>query len=113
MREKMQMQAMLERRSLADASLEDLVREMLVRLGEDPERDGLRNTPERMERSMQHLTKGYREDPEEVLLSAMFDVAYDEIVTVKDIEMFSLCEDSARFLAWSMYSRADCSCRSV
>lgn len=92
MREKMQMQAILERRSLADASLEDLVREMLVRLGEDPERDGLRKTPERMERSMQYLTEGYRKDPEEVLLGAMFDVAYDEIVTVKDIEMFSLCE---------------------
>jgi GTP cyclohydrolase I len=65
---------------------------MLVRLGEDPERDGLRRTPERMERSMQYLTKGYLEDPEETLLGAMFDVSYDEMVVVKDIEMFSLCE---------------------
>ncbi len=68
------------------------MRETLVRLGEDPERDGLRHTPERMERSLQYLTKGYQENPEETLLGAMFDVAYDEMVIVKDIEMFSLCE---------------------
>src|SRR6516162_8225898 len=86
------MQTLLEPQSLAGASLQDLMREMLFRLGEDPERDGLRDTPERMERSMQYLTKGYQEDPEEILLSAMFDVAYDEMVIVKDIEMFSLCE---------------------
>ena len=92
MRQEMHMQAILEPQSLADASLQDLIREMLVRLGEDPERDGLQNTPERMERSMQYLTRGYQEDPEEVLVSAMFDVAYDEMVIVKDIEMFSLCE---------------------
>ena len=92
MREEMQMQAILEPQSLAGTSLQDLIREMLVRLGEDPERDGLQNTPERMERSMQYLTRGYQEDPEEVLQSAMFDVSYDEMVIVKDIEMFSLCE---------------------
>ena len=92
MREEMQMQATLEPQSFAEASLQDLIREMLVRLGEDPERDGLQNTPEHMERSMQYLTRGYQQDPEEVLLSAMFDVAYDEMVLVKDIEMFSLCE---------------------
>ena len=92
MREEMQMQAILEPQSLAGTSLQDLIREMLVRLGEDPERDGLQNTPERMERSMQYFTRGYQEDPEEVLQSAMFDVSYDEMVIVKDIEMFSLCE---------------------
>jgi GTP cyclohydrolase I len=68
------------------------MREMLVRLGEDPDRDGLRQTPERMERSLQYLTKGYQEDPKETLRGAMFDVEYDEMVIVKDIEMFSLCE---------------------
>ena len=78
--------------SLTGASLPDLMREMLVRLGEDPDRDGLQDTPGRMERSMQYLTKGYQEDPEQTLVSAMFDVAYDEMVIVKDIEMFSLCE---------------------
>ena len=86
------MRAILEPPSLASSSLQDLMREMLVRLGEDPERDGLRHTPDRMERSMQYLTKGYQENPEETLRGAMFDVAYDELVIVKDIEMFSLCE---------------------
>ena len=85
-------QTTLELESLAGASLQDLMREMLVRVGEDPERDGLRDTPERMERSIEYLTKGYQEDPEGTLLGAMFDVAYDEMVIVKDIEMFSLCE---------------------
>jgi GTP cyclohydrolase I len=90
----MQMQAVLEPefQSLTGASLEGLIREMLVRLGEDPERDGLQSTPGRMERSMRYLTKGYQEDPEETLLGAMFDVAYNEMVIVKDIEMVSLCE---------------------
>ena len=86
------MRTILEPQSLAGTGLQELMREMLVRLGEDPERDGLRDTPERMERSMEYLTKGYQENPEEILLGAMFDVAYDEMVIVKDIEMFSLCE---------------------
>jgi GTP cyclohydrolase I len=86
------MQAILESQSLTGTGLRELMREMLVRLGEDPERDGLRDTPERMERSMQSLTKGYQENPEQILQDAMFDVAYDEMVIVKDIEMFSLCE---------------------
>jgi len=86
------METILEPQLLASADLPELMREMLLRLGEDPERDGLRRTPERMERSMQYLTKGYRENPEETLRGAMFDVAYDEMVIVKDIEMFSLCE---------------------
>lgn len=62
------MQTILEPQSLAGTNLQELTREMLVRLGEDPERDGLRQTPERMERSMQYLTKGYQENPEETLL---------------------------------------------
>lgn len=86
------MEAVLESQSLGDTTLQELMAEMLVRLGEDPERDGLRRTPERMERAMLYLTKGYQENPEEILLGAMFDVNYDEMVIVKDIEMFSLCE---------------------
>ena len=78
--------------SLTSFGLPELIREILVRLGEDPNRDGLLRTPERMERSMQYLTEGYQEDPEGTLLNAMFDVAYDEMVIVRDIEMFSLCE---------------------
>ena len=86
------MRAIFESQSLTGTSLQELMREMLIRLGENPERDGLRDTPECMERSMQYLTKGYQENPEEIVLGAMFDVAYDEMVIVKDIEMFSLCE---------------------
>ena len=82
----------LEPVSLTSASFEDLLREMIVRLGEDPDRDGLTRTPERMQRSLEYLTKGYREDPEKLLKGALFNVDYDEMVIVKDIEMFSLCE---------------------
>src|SRR5712692_10519755 len=78
--------------TLTSASFEDLVREMLVRLGEDPERDGLTRTPERVQRAMQFLTTGYKEDPEALLKKALFTVSYDEMVIVKDVEMFSLCE---------------------
>jgi GTP cyclohydrolase I len=78
--------------TLTSASLEEITRELLVRLGEDPSRDGLQRTPERMARAWQYLTKGYHEDPEKILTNALFDVSYDEMVIVKDIEMFSLCE---------------------
>jgi len=78
--------------TLTSASFEDLVREMLVRLGENPDREGLTATPERVRKAMQHLTKGYQEDPEALLKGALFTVNYDEMVIVKDIEMFSLCE---------------------
>lgn len=78
--------------SITEASLEDLYRELLVRIGEDPERDGLKRTPERMAHAIEFLTKGYTEDPEAILRGAMFDVTYDEMVIVKDIEMYSLCE---------------------
>ena len=61
-------------------------------LGEDPGRDGLRNTPSRVARSWRELTRGYEQDPDEVLKSALFDCTYDEMVIVKDIEVFSLCE---------------------
>ncbi len=65
---------------------------MIVRLGEDPGREGLLNTPERVRKAMQFLTKGYNEDPETLLKGALYSVSYDEMVIVKDIEMFSLCE---------------------
>ncbi len=86
------MKQMTEETNLASASYEELVREMLVRLGEDPDREGLARTPERVRKAMQHLTKGYQEDPESILNGALFTVNYDEMVIVKDIEMFSLCE---------------------
>ena len=78
--------------SITSASVSELLREFLVRLGEDPERDGLQRTPERMERAFQYLTKGYKEDAEKILRGAQFEVDYDEMVIVKDVEMFSLCE---------------------
>ncbi|HEU5335730.1 MAG TPA: GTP cyclohydrolase I FolE [Terriglobales bacterium] len=78
--------------TLTSASFEDLVREMIVRLGEDPTREGLERTPERVHRALEQLTKGYKEDAEAILRGALFTVGYDEMVIVKDIEMFSLCE---------------------
>jgi len=81
-----------ETTTLTGATFDDLVREMLVRLGEDPTREGLIRTPERVGKAYQFLTKGYREDPEALLKGALFTVSYDEMVIVKDVEMFSLCE---------------------
>ncbi len=81
-----------ESSALSSASTQDLLREVLLRLGEDPTRDGLLRTPERMQKSLEYLTKGYEQDPDKVLQGALFDVPYDEMVIVKDIEMFSLCE---------------------
>jgi GTP cyclohydrolase I len=73
-------------------SIAPLVREMLGHLGEDAARDGLRNTPERVEKALRYLTSGYRADPRQVVNGALFSVKYDEMVVVKDIEFFSLCE---------------------
>jgi GTP cyclohydrolase I len=77
---------------LSEFTTQEMVREILSRLGEDPSRDGLLSTPARVEKSMAFLTKGYDEDATKILQGAMFDVDYDEMVIVKDIEMFSLCE---------------------
>jgi len=77
---------------LSGYSVADLYREILARLGEDTTREGLEETPARLEKSMAFLTKGYAEDPNRILRDALFHVDYDEMVIVKDIEMFSLCE---------------------
>src|SRR5689334_18959747 len=76
----------------SEATTQELLRELLLRLGEDPDRDGLVRTPERMQKSLEFLTRGYQQDADRVLQGALFDVTYDEMVIVKDIEMFSLCE---------------------
>jgi GTP cyclohydrolase I len=81
-----------EQSALREVSTQEMLRELLVRLGEDPDRDGLVRTPERMQKSLEHLTKGYSQDPDKILQEALFEVTYDEMVIVKDIEMFSLCE---------------------
>jgi GTP cyclohydrolase I len=77
---------------LAGYSTSELYRELLTRYHEDPDRDGLLLTPSRVEKSMRFLTDGYTKNPTEILRGALFDVDYDEMVIVKDVEMYSLCE---------------------
>jgi len=72
--------------------IEDLVRRMLGELGEKPERDGLLRTPARVASALRFLTEGYRQDPVAILNNALFEVSYDEMVLVKDIDFYSLCE---------------------
>jgi GTP cyclohydrolase I len=68
------------------------IRSILTQVGEDPARDGLVNTPRRVDRAFRFLTSGYKMDADALLNGALFDVAYDEMVIVRDIETFSLCE---------------------
>jgi len=73
-------------------SVASLVRKMIALIGEDPEREGLKKTPERYEKALKFLTSGYHQNVEHLLNGATFSVCYDEMVVVKDIEFFSLCE---------------------
>lgn len=73
-------------------ALENLVEHALREIGEDPLREGLSRTPMRVAKSLRYLTSGYRQDPDKVLNGALFSVSYDEMVIVRDIEVFSLCE---------------------
>ena len=73
-------------------SLSSNYKEVIMNLGEDPSREGLLKTPERVAKAMQFLTQGYDQNPQEILKSAMFAEKYDEMVIVKDIELYSLCE---------------------
>jgi GTP cyclohydrolase I len=68
------------------------IRAILKEIGEDPSRDGLLNTPKRVDQAFRFLTSGYRMNADELMNKALFDVAYDEMVIVRDIELFSLCE---------------------
>ena len=72
--------------------IEHLVAQMLKELGEEPGRDGLVRTPQRVARAMRFFTQGYEQDPIAILNDALFDVSYDEMVIVKDIDFYSLCE---------------------
>jgi GTP cyclohydrolase I len=76
----------------AAIDLEALVRDLLVCVGEDPGREGLRRTPLRYAKAIEYLTSGYRADPERVVNGAVFEDPCDEMVVVKDIELYSLCE---------------------
>ena len=80
------------RPSAAVPDVSDAVREMLLGLGENPRREGLLKTPERVSKAMRFLTGGYGQDPKRLLNEALFTVSYDEMVIIKDIEVFSLCE---------------------
>ncbi len=73
-------------------TIAELMRKVIVLLGEDPNREGLRKTPERFEKALKYLTSGYQQNMESLLNGATFSVHYDEMVVVKDIEFFSLCE---------------------
>ena len=72
--------------------LRDVVERLLTLLGEDPQRDGLRDTPERVRHSLEYFTSGYLQDVDEVLNGALFPIDYNEMVIVRDIDFFSLCE---------------------
>jgi GTP cyclohydrolase I len=72
--------------------MQDLVRSLLVQLGEDPDREGLVRTPTRVEKALRFLTSGYSANIDEVLNDALFTVDYSEMVIVKDIDFYSLCE---------------------
>lgn len=76
----------------ADPVISGLVRSLLTALGEDPERDGLLKTPDRVARSMAFLTRGYEINPRDVVNDALFEAEYDEMVVVRDVEVYSLCE---------------------
>ncbi len=80
------------KRETPPESITQMVRRMIAMIGEDPSREGLRKTPERFEKAFRYLTSGYHLDPEKILNGAVFNVCYDEMVVVKDIELFSLCE---------------------
>ncbi len=72
--------------------MKNLVREILIEIGEDPDRQGLKGTPMRVDKSLRYLTSGYSQDVDKLLNNAMYDVKYDEMVIVSDIDFFSLCE---------------------
>ncbi|HEX9136299.1 MAG TPA: GTP cyclohydrolase I FolE [Nitrospirota bacterium] len=79
-------------KGLQEASLDELIREVLIRIGEDPDREGLAGTPRRLAKALTYLTRGYQLDPRRVLNNALYSVQYDEMVIVRDIDLFSMCE---------------------
>jgi GTP cyclohydrolase I len=83
---------LLGEEQIDEDSIQQAVRQMLVAFGENPEREGLQKTPERVARMFRELLAGYRQDPLELINEAVFQVVYDEMVLVRDIEFYSLCE---------------------
>src|SRR5262249_35346494 len=80
------------RSAIYNNQMQDIIRRLLAELGEDPSREGLRDTPKRVEKSLRFLTSGYSADVDSVLNNALFTVDYNEMVIVKDIDFYSLCE---------------------
>jgi GTP cyclohydrolase IA len=78
--------------AMYNARMQEIIRRLLAELGEDPSREGLLDTPKRVEKSLQFLTSGYSADVDSVLNNALFTVDYNEMVIVKDIDFYSLCE---------------------
>jgi GTP cyclohydrolase IA len=76
----------------AGEDIAPLIEQILIKLGEDPQRDGLANTPHRVDQALRFLTSGYGMDVRKIVNGALYDVKYDEMVVVKDIEFFSMCE---------------------
>ena len=72
--------------------IEEAVKCILSEIGEDPKREGLKNTPDRVKRLYKEITNGYNEDPKDIINGAIYNIDYDEMVIVKDIEFYSLCE---------------------
>jgi GTP cyclohydrolase IA len=75
-----------------DMAIADMMRKTIALIGEDPDREGLRDTPQRFERALRFLTSGYQQDAAKILNGAVFTTCYDEMVMVKNIELYSLCE---------------------
>ena len=88
----MSTRTVLEEGLAAGLTTQEIYRELLRRIGEDPARDGLAQTPERVEKAMSFLTQGYAMDVVTVLNGALFEVEYDEMVMVRDVEFYSMCE---------------------
>jgi len=72
--------------------MQKLIRELLLKLGEDPNREGLKRTPERVKESLEFLTEGYSQDPKELILNSMYSDKHEEMVLIKDIAIYSMCE---------------------
>ncbi len=85
-------EVLLEQAPFCEKTIAAHMRDIISRIGEDPDREGLRSTPLRYAKAMRFLTSGYHQDAAKILTSAQFSVCYDEMVVVKDIELFSLCE---------------------
>ena len=84
--------AVIEMKAPKSGTIAMNMREVIRELGEDPERDGLLQTPERVEKALKYLTSGYTADLNQIVNGALFEVNYDEVVVVRDIEFFSMCE---------------------